>query len=312
MPTLEEQIERIADAAVEQSSSETPPGPGAVQTVRRERSRWWLGAAAAVLLLALVGALAAMAISRADPHDEAASHDLFAQPSYTLPVNEPTVDFDTTETWLLPTWLPDAAEFDVATSSPDLGRQVQYRSPEWSEPLEVWTDTPMIQTLEGDEVVAIDGARWLIDETVQSDGTELRRLSPVQDRQTELSGVGTIVSGTLSRDSLAEVAASLERRSATGLERPALPIELGLNDGVVVARGMRNSVSEQLRVDTASTSPWASMATVDYQFVSTPTTSSPSAQPVLETATAAPPRSCSGSFTPTSPPSRWNSPTDRP
>lgn len=250
MLTLEEQIERVAEAAVEQSASTSHADVRTVRTFPSELPRRWLGVAAAVMLLALVGALVAVDFGRTDSQDDTAGPGLFAQPSATLPMNVPTVEYDSSETWLLPTWLPDGAEFDVAISFPGVGRRVRYRSTEWSEPLWIWTDTLMFQELNEGEVIDVDGDRWLVRSDAQPDGNVLRQLTPLPDNATEPPRVGRILVGTLDTETLVRIANGLVRRPATELERPALPEELGPNDGIVVARGADNIVREQLRVDT--------------------------------------------------------------
>lgn len=74
--------------------------------------------------------------------------------------------------------------------------------------------------------------------------------SVTQDIESELDGVGIVVSGELSRDELVHVAADLTTVAATDLPRPPLPMGLKPGEGILVATAAADGVPKQLMAET--------------------------------------------------------------
>lgn len=233
MPTLEDQIARLAEAAFERTE------PVAFDPlVRRTATRRWaspVGLAAAVLLIAALAGLLAMVWFR-DADDTPA-------PAATFPprpaVNEPTVTYPVDEEWLVPTELPAGMQLEIAQRPPITGiRFLSYIDP---------TNAARVSVTVGQDIGAIEPTR-----DVELGGRLWRSLT--DDAAGWVSYTATVdgvpvevtVSG-LSEGDADRIVASLAWQQASSLPRP--PLDLGAGS-VLVATAEQEGAPTELRVDT--------------------------------------------------------------
>lgn len=249
MLTLEEQIERVAEAAVEGAGGSDSP---LVVPVRpRAKSLRWTAVAAGLLVAALFGALAWMLVARNAP--PAATDQVPAPrpiPSVILPANEPTVEPDSDQEWLIPSELPDGFQYEHAFFSPGFGTDLAYRAGIGDQTVEIRTEAPTITSLTADETITIDGVEWSISEQPQDDGSVFRQIFRIQDIPSEYDAVGIIVRSNIERADLVAIVASLKPTPAAELPRPPLPTTLDNDNGIVAAEATANGVPTRLLVQT--------------------------------------------------------------
>ncbi len=251
MLTLEEQIERIADAAVETARS---PEPGSViATAHSGRDvRRFVGIAAGLLIAAALGGLVWLLSNRTGPTTPADQPGTPAQqkPSTLLPPNEPTVTADPNQIWLAPTWLPAGVSFEHAMFEDGFAEMQRYGD-DGRDAIVIWSGASTASPIQTDEVVSLNGVDWSVQQIASDDGSTSIHMGTADFADADESALGPVeILSDLDREVLFDVIASLRPTAATELPLPPLPMTIDPDTGVIVANATVGTGTKQLLVAT--------------------------------------------------------------
>jgi hypothetical protein len=233
MLTVEEQISRVADAAVARTAAVSLDQP----THGRRVTPPAVGVAAAVLVAGCLVALVWMVELRPGANSPTPAS---APP---LPVeNSPTVSYPVDEAWLVPMTVPDGWQHGVAF--PILngsGRVLTYEDPINGGVLTINTGVTAGSAPADAATVEFGGRTWLMS-TADPSGM------PQYFLDGDWPGIGpvSVTWHGLDDDTVAEVIASLAAGSVAGLERPPLPP----TGSILVAEAKQDGVPKRLLADT--------------------------------------------------------------
>jgi hypothetical protein len=160
----------------------------------------------------------------------------------TIGTDAPTVDYPSDQTWYIPAVLPDDLIFDRAEDRGPTGQNLRYRSESSDRSITVQSGSPLATALKSDQQVDVNGVVWHVATTDSTD-------SAVWFGAPE--GVDLVVSGVgIDDKTMLEVVRSLERRQATDLARPPIPVGGSSSTAVEVATAIQDGVPKRLFADT--------------------------------------------------------------
>lgn len=232
MLSIEEQIARIADAALECSLPDrTPIAPRALN---RRPHRVLLAAAASLLLVMLVAGLA-LTVHLRTP----------VQPTNppAPPLDPATVEYPTDSTWFVPAFVPDGLGFVVAEDRHGYEQYLRYESAALDQWLTVESGVGVREPRTTGDQIEIDGRVWVID-PVDRDPTVARWTTQGDDA----AGI-SVSSRGMDEAVVRKVVESIRAEPATVLPRPPIPV--GDSDrGIEVASAMQDGSPKRLFANT--------------------------------------------------------------